>query len=70
MEFLYSSEKKSLNHKPIAQQEITWKSRFLLSRLIIVTEKISKTCTLAHRLSHKRILCILGINVNAIRGGL
>lgn len=60
MEFFYSSEKKGLNDKPIAQQEITWKSRFLLSRLIIMTEKISKTCTLAHTDSHTREYCVSG----------
>lgn len=53
--------------KLIAQQEITCERRFLLSRLIIMTEMISNTHT--QTLTQENTV-FLGINVNAVRGGL
>lgn len=67
MELFYDRKKE--NDKTIAQQEITCKSRFLLSRLIIMTEMISNTRTRTQTLTQENTV-FLGINVNAVRGGL
>lgn len=66
IELFYNRGKRE-DDKLIAQQEITCERRFLLSGLIIMTEMISNAHT--QTLTQENTV-FLGINVNAVRGGL
>lgn len=64
---LFYNRGKMEDDKLIAQQEIACERRFLLSGLIIMTEMISNAHT--QTLTQENTV-FLGINVNAVRGGL